>query len=189
MLARERKIEVAVVDGDIATIEADALITAINSSGAWFGGIDGVIMRCAGLVFHEQASKAKLVDGRAIVVRSDTPHKGKFGDVVFVVDDLRLPLSDIVAAGLKAADKAGFKSVTLPAIRMGVAIGEVEKSAKEVVEEIVIGVNNVIEGFRNLESVTFVVFNDPQIETLLAAEFVAQHNSLGPRVIVYLWLV
>ena len=57
---------VNVVDGDITQIKADALITAINSGGMWFGGLDGAIQRSSGSMFHGQAQAAMpLTDGQA----------------------------------------------------------------------------------------------------------------------------
>jgi len=189
MLTQERKVEVIVVAGHIAIIDADALITTINSSGMGIGSVDRAINRFADSMLHDQVGRAKLKDGMAFVTYATGPHNGSFKNVIFVVDDLRLSLRAIIAAGLKAADEAGFKSVTLPTIGLRLAHGcMVETSVQVAIEEIVIGVNTVIEGFRNLESVTFVVDNDPEIETKLASEFVVQHNNLRPRVIVYRWL-
>jgi len=158
---------VSVVGGDIATIKADALITAINSGGLWLGGIDGVIQRCAGGMFHCEASRFKLVDGMALVAYATGQHSGMFKDVVFVVDDLHKPLRDIVAAGLKKADKAKFKSVTLPTIRMGVMLGAVEKDAAEAAREMAVGIQSVLGTFQNIETVTIVVYNDSAVERLL----------------------
>jgi len=42
-----------VIDGDVTSVKADAVVTLINSGGAWFGGVDGAIMRVAGM--HYQA--------------------------------------------------------------------------------------------------------------------------------------
>ena len=47
-----------VVEGDITRIKADAIVTAINSHGLWFGGIDGAIQRAAGNLYHCQAQRA-----------------------------------------------------------------------------------------------------------------------------------
>lgn len=118
------KIVVSVVSGDVARVKADALITAINSGGMWFGGIDGVINRC--------------------------------------------PLHQVIYDGLKAASDAGFKSVSLPTIRMGVMLGVVEKSADEAVAEMVKGVKKflVLEG-HSLQNITFVVYNDKKVQSLL----------------------
>src|SRR3990167_1163934 len=113
------KTSISVVSGDIARVKADALITAINSGGAWFGGIDGVISRAAGDLFHAQAGAAMpLTDGQTVVAHSNgRAHKGAFTNVVFVVDDLRRPLREVVQSGLRAAADAGAQSVSLPTIR------------------------------------------------------------------------
>lgn len=135
--------KVQVIQGDIASVEADALITAINSGGMWFGGIDGVIQRNAGKLFHQQAFQAlPLNHGDTIVATSNgSKINAKFKNVVFVIDDLQGPLREIVANGLKSASKAGFRHVTLPTIRMGVMLGQVEKNVQEAVKEMVEGVN------------------------------------------------
>jgi O-acetyl-ADP-ribose deacetylase (regulator of RNase III) len=43
-----KKPVLSVISGDIAQVKSDAIITAINSGGAWFGGIDRVINNVAG---------------------------------------------------------------------------------------------------------------------------------------------
>lgn len=163
--------KVFVVSGDITKVKVDALITAINSDGMWFGGIDGVINRVAGGMFHLQAAdEMPLKDGQTIVARSNGCfHGGAFTDVVFVVDDLKHSLSEIVYNGLKAASEAGFKSVSLPTIRMGVMLGVVEKNAEEAVLGMSVGVRKFLKKNPDttLESITFVVYNDKKTEFLL----------------------
>jgi O-acetyl-ADP-ribose deacetylase (regulator of RNase III) len=162
------KAQVSVVSGDIARVKADALITAINSGGMWFGGIDGVINRAAGNLFHSQAAKVRLVDGQTVVARSNgSAHDGAFTNVVFVVDDLKRPLHEIVYNGLKAASDAGFKSVSLPTVRMGVMLGVVEKSVNEAVAEMARGVKRLLAEDNTLKNITFVVYNDPKTQALL----------------------
>jgi len=154
--------EVIVQEGDITKVSADALITAINSGGMWFGGIDGAIQRCAGPMFHNQAASASLSDGVTVFAQATQQHSGAFRAVLFVVDDLRRPLSQIVEIALKAADSAGVASVTLPAMRTGVMAGEYERTAQEAVAQIGIGVRNfVAEEPRSVRKITFVVYNDP----------------------------
>lgn len=159
------------VKGDISKISADALITAINSGGMWFGGIDGVIQRCAGDLFHAQAEMAMpLKHGQTLVARSNgRPHKGLFANVIFVVDDLKGKLRDIIFRGLKTAADAGFATVTLPTIRMGVMLGVVEKSPLEAAIEIVQGIKMFVNQYpsSSLRSITLVVYNDPNAVRLL----------------------
>lgn len=166
------KTAVSVVPGDIAQTKADALITAINSGGLWYGGIDGVIQRTSGDYFHRQAAaQMPLEDGQAIVARCNPAlgNSNSYRHVVFVVDDLRRRLAEIVYAGLEAASDAGFNTVSLPTIRMGVMLGVVERSVGQAVVEMSRGVSQFLKQHpdTSLTSITFVVYNDPATEQLL----------------------
>ena len=110
-------IKVNVIDGDIAAVPAQALITAINSGGMWFGGIDRVITHAAGNQFHEQAAKALQADPavKAVACKQLGWHYGLFVDVVFVIDDLDEPLYGVVRRGLATASEAGYRLVSMPA--------------------------------------------------------------------------
>lgn len=165
--------EVSVKSGDIARENADALITAINSGGMWFGGIDGVIQRNAGNLFHAQAGSAMpLKHGQTVVAKGNDTAKTAFKNVVFVVDDLEGPLRDIVFNGLVTADAQGFKSVSIPTIRMGVMLGAVEKSLDEAISEIGEGVRRFLarNASPSLKQITFVVYNDVQTEEALKSK-------------------
>lgn len=165
--------KISVISGDIAQVKTDALITAINSDGMWFGGIDGVIQRAAGNLFHTQAAAAPLTHGKTVVARGNKSNSGSFSNVVFVVDDLTGKLRDIVYNGLKAAREAGFASVSLPTIRMGVMLGAVEKSKREAVNEMARGVYQFLTEYPNGLDITFVVYQDQETQTLLKNEFSA----------------
>lgn len=159
--------EIYVVSGDISRVKADALITAINSGGAWFGGIDGVIKRSAGNFFHGQAAKQMPLRNEQTVVAlsHSTKPEMTFDNVVFVVDDLQSPLRNIVYNGLRAAAEAGFKTVSLPTIRMGVMLGMVEKTAAEAMQETSEGVHKFLKEFPDaLDRISFVVYNDPDLQ-------------------------
>jgi len=162
--------KLSVVSGDITQISVDGLITAINSGGMWAGGIDGVIGRVAGGQFHVQARELMpLRDGQTIVATGGTLNRGRFRNVVFVVDDLLQKLSEIIYKGLCAASDAGFKSVSLPTIRMGVMLGVVEKTTNEAVGEMALGVFRFIQDRPNtsIEIITFVVYNDASTKSAL----------------------
>ena len=96
-------LKIQVIDGDITQTPADAIMTAINSGGMWFGGVDGAIMRAAGNSYHAQASEAMpLSDLDVVVAKGDRArHQGQFDNVVFVVDDLLSPLDKITYNGLE----------------------------------------------------------------------------------------
>ena len=166
-----KKLKVSVVGGDIGKQKVDALITAINSGGMWWGGIDGVIQRLAGNHFHEQATAAMPLSHEKIIVArgGDYQHNGKFQNVVFVVDDLEGPLHSIVYKGLSSAAEAGFKVVALPTIRMGVMLGAVEKTREEAVVEMALGVKAYTEKYSDepIDEIIFVVYGDSALENLL----------------------
>jgi O-acetyl-ADP-ribose deacetylase len=163
--------DVYVHSGDIAEIPVDALITAVNSGGMWYGGIDGVIERAAGNQFHRQAAaKMPLEHGQTVVARATSAHRGKWRDVVFVVDDLQGPLGSIVERALTAASTAGYETVSLPAIRTGVMLGVVEKTAAQAVQELLAGVQRFADREETcIREVHFCVFRDPNVFKLLSS--------------------
>ena len=163
-------IDVEVVSGDIASIEADALITTVNREGLWFGGIDTVIQRVAGGQFHVLAAEA-VREGRdvdKVVARKVADHGGKFSDVIFVFDELDVEIGRRVISALAAAEKAGYRHVTMPALRLG-AMKNVGWSVEETVGSIVNGIMlfslsaPVSVEQPVLEKITIVVYNDPEL--------------------------
>jgi O-acetyl-ADP-ribose deacetylase len=157
---------VDIIEGDIAQVPANAMITAINSGGAWFGGIDGVIQRAAGMMFHQQVAETlPLNHCDTVVARKKAAHRGKFGDVVFVIDDLQSPLSKVVYAALKAASDAGYQSVSLPAIRTGVMLGTVEPNASAAAVELLRGLAKFFDEHPDspIQNIVFVIFRQPDV--------------------------
>lgn len=171
----EKSIEIKILSGDITMEDADALITAINSGGMWFGGVDGAIMRVAGSQYHKQAATMKLNDLDTVIARGNrNSHSGHFDNVVFVIDDLKSDLHQVIFRGLDSADEAGFKVVTIPAMRTGVMLGVVEGSLKEVVNEMVKGIKKYVlhsmtSKQRNprIEEIKFVIYNNPMLEDMI----------------------
>ena len=173
--------KVHVISGDLTQVRSDAIITAVNSGGMWYGGIDGAILRSSGNLFHHQAIEAlPLKHGDTVVAKSNgKKHGGEFDNVVFVIDDLCGPLSEVILNGLVAASKAGFKSVSLPTIRMGVMLGVVEKSKEEAIGEMVGGTARFFDENpqTSIESITFVVYVDPDTEEGLKETFDAMPET------------
>lgn len=160
--------KIYVLSGDISQVGADALITAINSAAMWFGGIDGVISRVAGNMFHDQVNKQlPLEQNETIIARKTHDHHGQFENVVFVIDDLKSPLRNVIKSGLDAASDAGFKNVTLPTIRMGVMLGAVESTKEEALEEMIQGIRLHEETGSVIEHLTFVIYNDSNVHRML----------------------
>lgn len=162
--------KVQVFQGDIAQVPVDALIAAINSGGMWFGGIDGVIRRCAGPQFHNQAADALDFDRNTKVVVAPWRyrHEGQFQNVVFAIDDVNEPLEDVVRRGLDAAALAGFKTVSMPAIRLGV-MKDLGGTQAEKVRDIVNAIREHEKAMENpLREITIVIYDD----SALAQDFI-----------------
>lgn len=158
--------EINIIDGDIASVQADALLTAINSGGMWFGGIDGVISRIAGSQYHAQALDALRIDQNigAIVATRRTPHNGLFRDIVFTIDDLDLPLRTVILCGLQVAEQHGCRTITMPAIRLGV-MRNVGGSVEEKVQETIATLREFAVTSK-LQTVSVVIFNDRQLSNM-----------------------
>ncbi|KKU52715.1 MAG: hypothetical protein UX72_C0003G0096 [Parcubacteria group bacterium GW2011_GWA2_47_10] len=112
-----------------------------------------------------------LVDGKAIVAKG-RPHRGRFENEVFVIDDLGLPLEQIVTAGLKAAEATGLSTLTVPTLRMGVMAG-----ARETKAQAAVAIARAIKDFvaqqgpeSSVREISVVTFRDPEAERMLKAE-------------------
>lgn len=153
--------KVNVVDGDITQIKADALITAINSSGMWFGGLDSALQRSSGSQFHAQAQATMpLSDGQIIYAPAQVEHHGAFSAVLFIVDDLAQPLYELVTLALESAVKHELLTVTIPTIRTGVMAGVYEPRNKAL-EDLGGAINDFTRKHENaLDEITIVVYGN-----------------------------
>lgn len=159
---------VNVVNDDITQVKADALITAINSSGMWFGGLDGAIQRSSGPMFHAQAQAAMpLSDGRIVYAPVQGPHNGAFDAVLFIIDDLRQPLYDLVTLALEAAVRHEVASVSIPTIRTGVMAG-VYESRRKALTDLVTAIYDFVEkNPHRLDEINIVVYSNEGDRMLL----------------------
>ena len=165
-------LDVTVSSGDITTVSCDGLITAINSGGMWFGGIDGAIQRSAGNMFHAQAAaRMPLADGDVVYAQASDGHRGLFGSVVFVIDDLQRSLREVVLAGLHEADRQRLSVVALPSLRTGVMAGVYEQTVEEALDETVAAIKRFTTSEpQHVRELKVVVFNDaPSVSYLKAA--------------------
>jgi O-acetyl-ADP-ribose deacetylase (regulator of RNase III) len=139
------------------------MITAINSGGMWFGGIDGVIQKHAGDQFHRQASAAMPLR-HLDTVRAFKRHSHS--------DDLRTPLRDVVYKAFEAVGNAGYKTVSLPAIRTGVMLGTVEPDAQSAVAELLAGIIEYFGDYpdSSVSDITFVIYASGDVYNQLEAQ-------------------
>jgi len=162
--------EIVVKDGDIAEEPADALITAVNSGGMWFGGIDNVIMRAAGHQYHDVVARTlrSNPDAHVVVANPAHSHLGMFRNVIFVIDDLQDPLNVVVRRGLTVASERGFKHVSMPMIRFGVML-DVGGSSDDKIDEMAMAIHNQSGDIKNrIEKLTVVVYGDLKLSALLS---------------------
>lgn len=161
-----------VTSGDITQMPADALITAINSQGWWFGGVDGAIQRVAGDLFHRQV-QLPVQDGDVVCATLSREIPCPFRHVVFVVDDLKQSLQNIVLAGLREAEAQQLAEITLPVMRTGVMAG-----ARETKDQALQALVDTIVQFKAekptaIKRLRVVVYNDDttytELRNMLAA--------------------
>jgi O-acetyl-ADP-ribose deacetylase (regulator of RNase III) len=161
-----------VISGDIAQMPADALITAINGQGWWFGGVDGAIQRVAGDFFHRQV-QLPVRDGDVVYASLSREVACPFRNVIFVVDNLKQPLQNIVLAGLREAEAQQLAEITLPVMRTGVMAG-----ARETKDEALQALADAIMQFKAekptaVKRLLVVVYNDDatytELRNMLAA--------------------
>lgn len=161
--------KVNVVDRDITRVKADALITVINSGGLWLGGIDGAIQRVSGDMFHNQASaKMPLCDGQVLFAPATRFHSGRFDSVIFVIDDLKQPVSNLLIAALDEAEARSLTTVSLPTLRTGVMAG-----VHETRREALVGLTQAIKDFvianpqSSVKEINVVVYSNYRDVTFL----------------------
>jgi O-acetyl-ADP-ribose deacetylase (regulator of RNase III) len=161
--------KVNVVDGDITQIKVDALITAINAYGRWFGGIDGAIQRVSGNIFHKQvAEQMPLHDGRIVFAPATLLHNGRFDNVIFVIDELKQPVARLVRAALDEADARSLGTVSIPTLRTGVMVG-VYETREEALGGLVIAIEEFVRtNPSHVQEINVVVYNNNADKNLLA---------------------
>jgi hypothetical protein len=157
---------VKIVDGDVMKVKADAVVASIECGGFCGSAINSALSRAVG-----GALKGRdLRDGRTLTVPAAEPRRGDPESFVLVVDDQKLPLHQIVLRALHEAEKSGFKSVVLPALRSGYAFGAVETTHAQVVAELAAGVARFLaEGRGSLTDITFAVPRNARLTALLRA--------------------
>lgn len=169
--------KVSIVEGDITQVKADALITAISSEGEWRhtlfdvksdfpDGIDGAIMRCADNQFHLQAHVELEAHEDPVIITAvkQQDHNGLFGDVMFMVDNFTFELGALLSLALSQAVKKGYKTVTVPALRFDALNGD-NVTYEKTLEQIASAIHwhNDREPYPSMESVTFVIENNPHL--------------------------
>ncbi|MGM0509282.1 MAG: hypothetical protein ACQERZ_09015 [Fusobacteriota bacterium] len=168
-----------IVRGDVCDVKAQALITAVDSGGLWCGQVDEAIRKGIGSYYHDglinkmKVHNGPFWDGEVVIIEGDEENTPKFKDIIFVIDDFKKPLHEILEGAINKAIKTGYKKVILSAIRTGESFGKVEKSIEEVVNEVKESLKHIYRkhsGFP-LDKIKFIAYNNREYEKELVKIF------------------
>lgn len=160
---------IIVKSGSIEEETADALVVSRRSNLFALRGADFAVIKVAGRVFHNQLHAAEassgLVEGSVVVARSAGRLPGvKFANVLFVIDDLHLSLSDFIFAALRAASEAQFQKITIPLeiAEMEIELRPAEKIEDRALENLARGVKRFQDAFpqTTVEEIIFMAFRN-----------------------------
>ena len=149
-------------DGDIATVEADAVANAANDR-LWMGaGVAGALKRAGGVEIEREATAQGPVElGSAVATRAGRLRARWVIHGAVMGQDLRTN-ADLVRrttrSCLELADELGCRSLALPAFGTGVGGFSLGECARIMVEEV-----RTVEP-RSLELVIFAVFGTAAYE-------------------------
>jgi len=174
-------LKVNVVHGDITQVPAEGLLTTAyfhkeTMSFLWpETGVGYSIRYTSGNRYHTAIERAlkydkPLHDGQMIKAygwRSAAGHRGRFADVVFIVDRLRKPLDGLVKEAMAHADQVGYSTVSLPALRLDKHSEQptrgVEKTVLQVAQRLAEGLKQHDQAkgdSSRVKEVSLVVFGD-----------------------------
>lgn len=159
-----------VIQGDITTIEVDAIVNAANSSLLGGGGVDGAIHRKGGKKILQQCYAIRerqggCETGKAVYTTAgDLPAQYVIHTVGPVWSGGHRNEAELLRHcylnSLSLARKLGVKSVTFPNISTGVYRFPKEKAAEIAVKT----VKDFLEKEKSKIDVTFVCFEDDNFE-------------------------
>ncbi len=178
----DREVQVRLVENkSVCEVESEALITAVDSNGIWCGQVDLAIRKSVGDYYHQcllghvtqKSSRPMFVDGQVVEVFGDDNHKGVFNNIIFVIDDTKIPLSEIIFAGLKKANLSNYKVVSMSCIRAGESFGRKEKSLKEMAHQVYEGIRQFLNytDCINLKRLLITTYDNAEYKQLLLDEF------------------
>ncbi|MEF8840669.1 MAG: macro domain-containing protein [Haloarculaceae archaeon] len=158
--------EFSVIQGDIASESADALVNAAGTSLRMGSGVAGALRRGGGEELNDDAvSKGPIdlgdvavtdafdLDAEYVIHAAAMPH---YGDGKATAESIR----DAARNALEAADERGCGSLVMPALGCGVAGFDLEGGARIIAE--------VIDGYEpeHLRDVRFIAYSDAEFGTI-----------------------
>ncbi len=159
--------QVEVVRGDIAHMEADALVNAANNHLWMGGGIAGALKRAGGWEIEVEAqNKGPIPIGEAVATGAGRLKARYVIHAALMGQDLLTNAAYIKTAtrnSLKLANELGIKSLVFPAFGTGVGRFPVDESARIMIREIKL----FGQSPSSLEKILFVLFHDETYQIFL----------------------
>jgi O-acetyl-ADP-ribose deacetylase (regulator of RNase III) len=133
-------LELVVVEGDIAAVEADAIANAANDR-LWMGaGVAGALKRAGGEEIEREAvAKGPIVVGDAVATGAGLLGARWVIHAAVMGQDLRTSaeaIADATRRTLEVADELGAESLALPAFGTGVGGFPLDECARLMVAEV-----------------------------------------------------
>jgi len=161
-----------IINGDITTMEVDAIVNAANNSLLGGGGVDGAIHRAAGPELLEECKmlngcktgEAKVTKGYKLpakyVIHTVGPvwEGGEKGE-----DEL---LASCYKNSLRIAEEMGLKTIAFPSISTGAYRYPINRAARIAVNEI----SNFLETSKNISKVFIVCFDSKTFDSYVNAK-------------------
>ena len=146
--------------GDIARVQADAIVNAANNALWMGGGVAGAIKRAGGKEIEAEAVRQGPIPvGEAVVTGAGTLAARYVIHAAVMGTDLKTDAEKIRAAtrnSLLRAEELGLKAVAFPALGTGVGEFPYEEAAEIMLET----VGEHLSGQSGLEQVIFVLYGD-----------------------------
>ena len=170
------KNKIKLVQGDITTMDVDAIVNAANPSLIGGGGVDGVIHRAGGPQILEEckrivARQGRLPTGKAVITTGgNLPAKyviHTVGPIWYggTRNEVQL-LASAYKESLRIAEEHKLKSVSFPSISTGAYGYPVDEAAKVAVKTVAEFLKGETE---SLQEVVFVLFDSRAYEAYVKA--------------------
>jgi O-acetyl-ADP-ribose deacetylase (regulator of RNase III) len=156
--------EIELVQGDIAQVEADALVNAANDH-LWMGaGVAGALKRAGGEEIEREAvAQGPVPVGSAVVTGAGRLRAHHVIHAAVMDQDLRTDAARIREAtedAMRKADQVGARSIAFPALGTGVGGFPVPECAVIMID----AVREYAAGGTGVERVIFVLYDRPAYE-------------------------
>jgi O-acetyl-ADP-ribose deacetylase (regulator of RNase III) len=163
--------------GDISTLDTDAIVNAANSALWMGGGVAGAIKRAGGQGIEDEAIRqAPLPVGEAVVTGAGSLKARYVIHAAVMATDLMTDAEKIrnaTRSSLQRAEELGIKCIAFPALGTGVGRFPYGEAAEIMIST----VSEHLAGGSGLEEVIFALYDGEAFEAF--ERRLAQHGNLG----------